>query len=71
MTLTIWPHGWSFQTFLLGLAVFIVGAIVGCWTGVHMYNTGWDDGYGYAKYLYSTPEHPQHAETHHHLGSAS
>jgi hypothetical protein len=43
VSITIWPHGWNFQTFLLGVAVFMVAAIAGGWTGVHVYMQGWDD----------------------------
>jgi hypothetical protein len=56
MTVTIWPHGWNFHAFLLVLAVFLVGAIVGCWTGIYMYTWGFND----AKAVYAphAPHHP-------------
>ncbi len=61
MTVTIWPHGWSFQTFLLGLAVFLLAAIAGGWTGVHFYTQGWDD----AKALYAPHAQPHQAGRQH------
>jgi hypothetical protein len=54
MSITIWPHGWNFQTFLLGVAVFMVAAIAGGWTGIHFYMQGWDD----AKAVYGPHAHP-------------
>ncbi len=54
MTVTIWPHGWSFQTFLLGLAVFTLAAICGCLVGAYEYQTGYED----AKAVYGPHAHP-------------
>jgi hypothetical protein len=65
MTVTIWPHGWSFHAFLLVLAVFLTGAVVGCWTGIYMYQTGWDD----AKHVYGPHAHPNTAANQHQKGS--
>jgi hypothetical protein len=59
MSITIWPHDWNFSTFLLGVAVFMTGAIVGCWTGAYMFTDGYRTGWGDAKAVYGP--HAQHS----------
>jgi hypothetical protein len=56
MTVTIWPHGWNFQTFLLGVAVFTVAALAGGGVGVSMYTWGFND----AKAVYAPHHAPHH-----------
>ncbi len=58
MTVTIWPHGWSFQTFLLVLAVLGFAAIAGGWVGTAMYSWGFND----AKAVYAPHHTPTHAQ---------
>ncbi|MDP9224132.1 MAG: hypothetical protein M3P18_09805 [Actinomycetota bacterium] len=56
--MTIWPHGWSFGTFLAVLAVLSFAAIAGGAVGTYEYMHGWND----AQAVHAPHHTPTHAQ---------